>query len=82
MESVEYKGKAEFHSVTDMNCGQEGEALDLDEQGGSNPSSDSLMVIKVTYGALIPAFIHTTETVRAVCMKAFLPEPVHVSFFK
>ena len=31
-------------------------------------------------GAPIPAFIYTNETVRAICAKAFLPEPIHVSF--
>ena len=85
IESIEHKGEAKFHSVTDMNCKQEGEALDLDEQVGSNPSSNSLMVSKVTQqsnGAPIPTFIYTNETVRAVCTKVFLPEPVHVSCFK
>ena len=48
MESIEQKGEVEFHFVTNMNCEHEGEALNLDELRGSNPSSDSLMVIKVT----------------------------------
>ena len=48
MESIKYEGEAEFPSVTNMICKQEGEALDLDEQAGSNPSSNSLMMIKVT----------------------------------
>ena len=48
MESIEHEGEAKFHSVTNMNHEHKGEAFDLDEQGGSNPSSDSLMVIKVT----------------------------------
>ena len=48
MESIECEGDAEFHSVTDMNHEYQAEALDLDEQGGSNPYSNSLMVIKVT----------------------------------
>ena len=48
MESIECKGEAEFHSVTNMNCKPEGDALDLDELRGTNPSSNSLMVIKVT----------------------------------
>ena len=71
-ESIECKGEAEFHSVTDRNYKQEGET-----------SLNSLMVIKVTQlsnGALIPTFIYTTETVRTICVKVFLPEPVHVSF--
>ena len=25
-------------------------------------------------------FTHTTKTVRAVCVRVFLPEPIHVSF--
>ena len=57
MESFECKGEAKFHSVTNMNHKQESEALDLDEQGSSHPSSNSLMVYKVTQqsnGALIP----------------------------
>ena len=48
MESSECKGEAQFHSVTNTNHKHEGEALDLDELRGSNPSSNSLMVIKVT----------------------------------
>ena len=32
MESIECEGEVKFHSVTDMDCEQEGEALDLDEQ--------------------------------------------------
>ena len=82
MELTECKGEAEFHSVTYMNCKQEGEVLDLDEQVDSNPSSNSLMVGKVTRynGAPVPAFIYTNQGVRAICMKAFLPEPIHVSF--
>ena len=47
MELIEHKGEAEFHFFTDMNHEQEGEALGLVEQGGSNPSSNSLMVSKV-----------------------------------
>ena len=48
MEPIECKGKAEFHSVTDMNCKQEGEALELDEQVALRSSSNSLMMSKVT----------------------------------
>ena len=48
MELIEHEGEAKFHSVTNINCKQEGEALDLDEQVDSNPSSNSLMVSKVT----------------------------------
>ena len=48
MESIECKGEAKFHSVTNMNHEQEGEAFDLNEQCGSNPGSNSLMVIKAT----------------------------------
>ena len=83
MESIECKGEAKFHSVTDTNCEQEGEVLDLDEQVDAKPSSNSLMVNKVTQqynGAPIPTFIYTNETVRAICVKVFLPEPIHVSF--
>ena len=83
MELIECKGKAEFHSITDMNPKQEGEVLDFHEQVDSNPSSNSLMVSKVTQlynGAPIPTFIYTNETVRAICAQAFLPEPIHVSF--
>ena len=81
MESIECEGEAEFHSVTHINCKQESEGLDLDEQVNSNPSSNSLMVSKVTQqsnGALISIFIYTTETVRTVCAIAFLPKSVHV----
>ena len=31
-------------------------------------------------GAPIPTFIYTNDTVRTICAKAFLPEPIHVSF--
>ena len=58
------QSEAKFHSVTNMNCKHEGEALGLDEPRGSKPSSNSLMVIKViqqSNGALIPTFIYTTE---------------------
>ena len=48
MEWIECKGEAKFHSVTDANCKQKGEVLDLDEQVDSNPNSNSLMVSKVT----------------------------------
>ena len=47
METIECKGEADFHSVTDMNHKHEGETLELDEQGGLNPSSKSLVVIKI-----------------------------------
>ena len=60
MESIECKGEAKFRSITDMNCKEEGEVLDLDEQVDSNPSSNSLMVSKVTQpynGTPIPTFI-------------------------
>ena len=66
-----------------MNCEQGGEVLDLDEQVDSNLRSNSLMVSKVTKqfnGVLIPTAIYTNDTVRAVCVKVFLPEPIHVSF--
>ena len=39
MEPIECEGEAEFHSVTNMNCKQEGDVLDLDQQVGSNPNS-------------------------------------------
>ena len=83
MELIEFKGETTFHSVTDMNHKQEGEVLDLDEQVDSNPSSNSLIVSKVSQwfsGTPIPTFIYTNNTVRAICVKAFLPEPIHVSF--
>ena len=83
MESIEHEDEAEFHSVTDMNNEQEGEVLDLDDPVSSNPNSNSLMVSKFTQwynGTLIPTFVYINETVRAVCVKAFLPEPIHVSF--
>ena len=48
MELIECEGEAKFHSVTNMNYEQEGESLDLDEQISSNPSSNSLMMSKVT----------------------------------
>ena len=83
MELIECEGEAEFHSVTNMNCKQEDEVLDIDEQVDSNPSSNSLMASKLKQwynGAPIPTFIHTNDTVRAICAKVFLPEPIHVSF--
>ena len=49
MESIVCEDEADFHSVTNMNHEQEDETLDHDEQGGSNPNSNSLMVIKVTH---------------------------------
>ena len=39
METIECEGEVEFHSVTNVNCAHEGETSELDEQGGSNPSS-------------------------------------------
>ena len=48
MQSIECKGEAKFHSVTNMNCEKEGEVLDLDEQVDSKPRSNSLMMSKVT----------------------------------
>ena len=83
MELIECKDESKFHSVTNIDHKQEGEGLDLDEHGGSNSSSNSLIVSKATQqsnGAPIATFIHTNETVRAVWTKVFLPEPVHVSF--
>ena len=80
---IECEGETEFHSVTDMNCEQEGEVLDIHDQVDSNLSSNSLIVRKVTQwfnGAPIPTFIYTSDTVRAICVKVFLPEPIHVSF--
>ena len=83
MELIECKGEAKFHSVTDMNHEQVCEVFDLDEQVDSNPSSNSLIMSKVTQwynGAPIPTFIYTYETIRAICVKAFLPELIHISF--
>ena len=48
MESTECACATEYHSVRDMNCKQEGEVTDMDEQVGLNPTSNSLMVSKVT----------------------------------
>ena len=84
MEPIECEGETDFHSVTDMNHKQEGKVLDLDEQVDPNPSSNSLMVSNVTQWfngeAPIPTFIYTNHAVRAICAKAFLPEPIYVSF--
>ena len=83
MESIECESEAKFHSVANMNCKQEGEVLDLDEQVDSNPSSNSLMVSKVTQwynGAPIPTFIYTKETIRPICAKVFLLESIHTIF--
>ena len=66
-----------------MNCKQEHEVLDMDEQVDLNPTSNSLMVSKVTQqfnGAPIPTFIYSNDTVRAICAKTSLPEPINVSF--
>ena len=79
----ECEGETEFHSVTNINCKQEGQILDLDEQVDSNPNSNSLKVSKATQQynvSPIPAFIYTNETFRAICAKLVLPEPIHVSF--
>ena len=41
------------------------------------------MASKVTQrfnGALIPAFLYTSDTVKTICAKASLPEPINVSF--
>ena len=83
MEPIECKGETDFHSVTNMNHEQEGEVLDLDGQVDSNPSSNSLMAIKVMQwfsGAPISTFIYTNDAFRAICAKSFLSEPIHVSF--
>ena len=83
MESIECKCETEFKSISDMNCKQEGEVLDMDEQVGLYLTSNSLMVSKVTHwfsGAPIPTFIYTNETVREIYVKASLPEPINVSF--
>ena len=71
MESIECEGETKFHSVTNMNHEQEGGVLDFDNQVDLNPSSNSLMVSKVTQrynGAPIPTFIYINETVRAICV--------------
>ena len=83
MEPIKCKGETDFHSVTDMNHEQEGEVLDLDKQVDPNSSSNTLMVSKVTQqfnGAPIPTFIYNNDAVRAICVKAPLPEHIHVSF--
>ena len=82
-ESIECKGEAEFHSVTDINCKHEGETLELHEQGALNPSSKSLVVVKIVQqsnGALIQTFIYAAEDMREICEKSFIPEPVHIRF--
>ena len=82
MELIEHKCETEFHTISNINCKQGGEVLDMDEQVDLNPTSNSLMVSKVTQrfnGALIPAFLYTNETVQAICVKAALPEPIYVS---
>ena len=48
METSECKCETKFHSVTNMNCEQEGENLYLDEQIDLKPISNSLMLSKVT----------------------------------
>ena len=66
-----------------MNCKQGGKVLDMDEQVDLNPTSSSWIVSKVTQifnGALIPTFLYTNDTVRAICAKAFLPELVNFSY--
>ena len=83
MKPIKHEGETEYHSVTDMNCKQEGEVSDLNEQVDLNPSSNSLMVSKLKQwfsGAPIPTFIYTNNTVRAICVKEIFPEPIHVSF--
>ena len=83
MELIDWKCETKFHSICNMNCQQEGEVLDMDEQVSLNPTSNSLMISKVTQrfnGAPIHAFIYTNDTVRAICVKASLPEQLYVSF--
>ena len=66
-----------------MNCKQGAEVLDMDEQVDLNPTSTSLMVSKVTQrfnGAQIPTFLYTNDTVKVICVKASLSEPINVSF--
>ena len=60
-----------------------GEILYMDEQIGLNPCSSLLMLSKVTQwfnGAPIPTFFYTIDTVKAICAKAFLQDPVNVGF--
>ena len=55
----------------------------MDGQVDLNPTSSSLMVSKVTQrlnGAPIPTFLYTSDTGKAICVKASLPEPINVSF--
>ena len=83
MELIEHVCETEFHSISDTNCKQGGKVLDMDEQVNLNPTSNSFMVSKVTQrfnGALIPTYLYTNDTVRAICVKASLPEPINVSF--
>ena len=83
METSEHKCETEFHSVSNMNCEQEGKILDMDEKIDLNPTSNSLMLSMVTHwfnGAPIHTFIYTNDTVKAICAKASLPDPINVSF--
>ena len=79
----ECKCESKFHPVSNTNCKQGGEILDMDKQIDLNPTSSSLMLSKVTQqfnGAPIPTFIYTIDTVKAICAKASLPDPVNFSF--
>ena len=83
MESIQHECQTEFHSISNMNHEQGGEVLDMDEQVDLNPTSSSLMVSRVTQrfnGAPISTFLYTIDTVKAICTKASLPEPINVSF--
>ena len=83
MELIKCEGETDFHSVTDMNCEQEGEVLDLNEQVDPNFNTNTLVVSKVTQWfneAPIQTFIYTNDTVRAICVKVLLPEPIHTNF--
>ena len=60
-----------------------GEILDMNEQIHLNPTSCSLMLSKVMQqfnGAAVPALIYTDDTVKAICAKASLPDPINVRF--
>ena len=59
MEMSAHKCETKFHSVSDMNCKQWGETLNMKEQVNLNPTSRSLMLSRVTRqfnGATIPHF--------------------------
>ena len=63
-----------FHFITDMNCKQGGKVLDLNEQVDLNPSSNSLMVSKVTQYQLLYTPIHVSFFNEYDCVLEFPTE--------